>query len=417
MPAAAPARTFRCRFCDELLTCSLIDLGMSPLCEDFIRGSELSDPETFYPLEVMVCAGCGLAQVDQFTPRGGIFDDDYGYYSSISTTWMRHAKRYVDMVIARFRLDCDSTVVEVASNDGYLLRNFVDLGIPCYGIDPSANVAEAAGKVGVETLVEFFGADLADRLRAERGPADLLIGNNVLAHTPDLKGFLAGVSTLVAPGGQATFEFPHLMRLMDGVQFDTIYHEHFSYFSLYTVSRLFESVGMRVVDVEQLPTHGGSMRIFVEHVARGTAISERVGRLVEEEERFGLRDMATYASFPARVHDVKYGLLELLVELKRAGKRVVGYGAPGKGNTLLNYCGIKPDLLEYTCDRSAHKHGRRCPGSRIPIHPPSKIDEDRPDVILILPWNLTAEITAQLAHTREWGARFAVPLPVARLLD
>jgi len=408
---------FCCRFCDAVLTESMVDLGLSPLCEDFIRPEELRAPERYFPLEVFVCTRCWLAQVEQYSDNKDIFDEDYGYFSSYSDTWMQHVREYVDMATERFSLGADSFVVEVASNDGYLLRNFVERGVPCLGIDPAENVASAARRVGVETKVAFFTEELSRELVSAGPKADLLIGNNVLAHTPFLKDFVAGVALLVADDGRATFEFPHLQRLMEGVQFDTIYHEHFSYFSLYTVREIFRSVGMVVVDVEQMRTHGGSLRVFIEHAGAGTSPSAAVARVLDEEASAGLRSVERYRAFGAQAAHVKNELLKLLIELRQDGKSVAGYGAPGKGNTLLNYCGIKPDLLAYTCDRSVHKHGRFTPGSRIPIFPPERIDELRPDYILILPWNLRDEIMTQLDHVRAWGAKFIVPVPVATVLD
>jgi len=408
---------FHCRFCDTELTESMVDLGLSPLCEDFIRPEELRAPERFYPLEVFVCTTCWLAQVEEYSTNEEIFDEDYGYFSSYSDTWLVHSRSYAEMAMKRFALDAGSFVVEIASNDGYLLRNFVDRGVPCLGIDPAANVAAAAERVGVETRVDFFTESLARKMSAGGRKADLLIANNVLAHTPYLKDFVAAVSVLVAPEGRATFEFPHLLRLLEEVQFDTIYHEHFSYFSLYTVGEIFRSVGMDVVDVEELGTHGGSLRVFVEHAARGTEPTAEVARVLEEEASAGLRTVGPYRQFGQRAAHVKHQLVKLLIELHQDGKTVAGYGAPGKGNTMLNYCGIKSDLLPYTCDRSEHKHGRYTPGSRIPIYPPERIDELRPDYILILPWNLQSEIIAQLAHAREWGAKFIVPVPMATIID
>ena len=417
MPYLIDGEAFRCRHCDHVLEHSMIDLGMSPLCEDFLRAEELNAMERFYPLHVFVCDRCWLVQAADFSSNEEIFDEDYGYFSSYSTSWLAHARRYVDEMVERLSLDEESFVVEVASNDGYLLRNFVERGIPCLGVEPAAGVAAAARTLGIETRVTFFTTTLATELAAAGRRADLVIGNNVLAHTPYVNDFVKGVSVLLAPGGTATFEFPHVLRLLEEVQFDTIYHEHYSYYSLYTVRRMFESVGLRVVDVQELPTAGGSLRIFVEHAAAGTEPSAAVAALLEREERGGLRDIATYLDFGERAAQVKNELLKLLIELKEAGRTVGGYGAPGKGNTLLNYCGIKPDLLPWTCDRSEHKHGRYCPGSRIPIHPPSYIDRMKPDYVLILPWNLREEIVGQLAHVREWGGKFIVPIPTATVID
>lgn len=403
--------TMNCRFCGTGLTHSMVNLGLSPLCEDFIAQNELNRPEVFLPLEVLVCPDCWLVQAREFCSNTDIFDDDYGYYSSYSTSWLKHASKYVDMAVPRFNLDANSFVVEVASNDGYLLKNFVQKGIPCLGIDPAGNVAEAAKAVGVTTRVEFFTDELARGMRDNGEQADLIIGNNVLAHTPYVKDFIAAVATLLKPEGTATFEFPHLLHLIEQCQFDTIYHEHYSYYSLYTICRMFESVGLHVVDVQKLETAGGSLRVFLEHQAVGTKPTGAVADILSEESEAGLRNMKTYLEFGARAAEVKNELLTLLIQLKREGKRVIGYGAPGKGNTLLNYCGIKTDLLPSTCDKSLHKHGRYCPGSRIPIFPPEHIDEMKPDYVLILPWNLQREIMDQLAHVREWGCRFIVPIP------
>jgi len=407
---------FDCRACGTPLEHTMVNLGLSPLCEDFLRQEELNAPETFYPLEVFICHECWLAQAAEYSSNKDIFDDDYGYFSSYSTSWLRHAERYVEKVTERLGLNQQSFVVEIASNDGYLLKNFVQAGIPCLGVDPAANVVAAASRVGVDTRVDFFTEALAKELATER-QADLVLGNNVLAHTPYIKDFVAGVAALVKPGGTATFEFPHLQCLLEQVQFDTIYHEHFSYYSLYTVNRMFEQVGMRIVDVESLKTAGGSLRVFIEHIANGTEPSQAVADTLAGEQAAGLFDLDTYRAFGDKAANVKNELLSLLIRLKKEGKRVVGYGAPGKGNTMLNYCGIKTDLLEFTCDRSEHKHGRYCPGSRIPIFPPERIDEYKPDYVLILPWNLEREITAQLAHIREWGGKFIVPIPVATIID
>jgi len=413
----AEGRSTRCRFCNSVLSHSMVDLGLSPFCEDFISKDELKNAEIFRPLEAMVCEHCWLVQVRDVYSNSEIFNEDYGYFSSYSSSWLRHARRYVEMATQRFNLDINSFVVEVASNDGYLLRNFVERGIPCLGIDPAKNVAAAAEAVGVDTRVEFFTRALATSLSDTGQQADLIIGNNVLAHTPYVNDFIGAVSCLLKPSGCATFEFPHLLELIEHCQFDTIYHEHYSYYSLYTVCRLFESVGMQVVDVEKLETAGGSLRIFVEHQALNNAPSAAVASILEEELAAQLRNIATYQDFGDRAANLKNDLLSLLINLKKNGKKVIGYGAPGKGNTLLNYCGIKTDLLPATCDRSLHKHGRYCPGSRIPIYPPEFIDTEKPDYVLILPWNLEREITEQLAHIRRWGGKFIIPVPSPRIVD
>ena len=415
--ASSTTAAMSCRFCNSNLDDLMLNLGLSPLCEDFISFEELKQPESFLPLEVLVCQSCWLVQSRDYVSNESIFDHDYGYFSSYSTSWLAHAKRYVDMAVDRFKLDQNSYVVEIASNDGYLLRNFVERGIPCVGIDPAANVAKAALQVGVETRVTFFTEETALEMKQVGEQADLVIGNNVIAHTPYIKDFLAAVSTVLNPAGVATFEFPHLLNLINECQFDTIYHEHYSYYSLYTMCRMFESVGMHVVDVEKIGTAGGSLRVFVEHQSKGTVASPVVAELIKEELDAGLQDMQTYRKFGARVPELKNELLTLLIELKRDGKRVMGYGAPGKGNTLLNYCGIKTDLLSCTVDRSLHKHGRYCPGSRIPIYPTDHIHKVKPDYILILPWNLKDEILEQLSYVRQWGTKFIVPIPFPKILD
>ena len=406
-----------CRFCGNKVSHTMVDLGLSPLCEDFPEEDRLSQPETFIPLEVMVCTDCWLAQTRFTYSNTEIFDDDYGYFSSFSASWLKHASNYVDMAIDRFKLNKDSFVVEIASNDGYLLKNFVEHKIPCLGIDPAANVASAAMKLGVNTTVDFFTEKLATTMRSAGKQADLIIGNNVIAHTPYINDFIAGVSVLLKAEGTATFEFPHLQKLIAEGQFDTIYHEHYSYYSLYTMCRMFDSVDMQIVDVQKINSAGGSLRVFVEHKARGTAPAPVVEEILKEEEVAGLRNIQTYLDFGPRAAEIKWALLSLLIDIRREGKTVIGYGAPGKGNTLLNYCGIKTDLLPLTCDKSLHKHGRYCPGSRIPIFPAEHIDVVKPDYILILPWNLKTEIIGQLAHAREWGAKFILPVPHPVIVD
>jgi hypothetical protein len=343
---------------------------------------------------------------------------EYAYFSSYSSSWLAHASRYVDGVVQRFGLGRQSFVVELASNDGYLLKNFVQRAIPCLGVEPAANVAAAAIERGVPTRVEFFGVDLARRMRAEGLKADLVIGNNVLAQVPNLNDFVAGITQLLSERGVVTIEFPHLLRLMEERQYDTIYHEHFSYFSFLAVEKVFAAHGLRLFDVEELPTHGGSLRIYGCHSGNGNHPTDpRVDELRTREREAGLEQMETYSTFDEKVRESKRSLLAFLVEAKRQGRKVVGYGAPGKGNTLLNYCGIRTDFLDYTVDRNPYKHGRFTPGTHIPIHPPGKIDETRPDYILILPWNLREEIMAQLAHVGEWGARFVVPIPLTRVFN
>ena len=405
-----------CRFCGASLQLTFVDLGLSPLCESFVPAASLEAPEVFYPLHVRVCEQCFLVQLPAFVPPEEIFTE-YAYFSAYSTSWVDHARRYAESMNGRLGLDDESFVVEVASNDGYLLQHFVAAGIRSLGIDPAANVASAAEERGVPTLVEFFGRETAAAVVAEHGRADLVVANNVLAHVPDVNDFVAGIAALLAPAGTVTFEFPHLARLIAGVQYDTIYHEHFSYLSLETTRELLAAHGLAVTDVEELGTHGGSLRVYAMHAGGSEPVSEVVERLVADERRAGLREPETYRRFAETVAESKRALLELLVDLRRQGLRLCGYGAPGKGNTLLNYCGIRTDFLEFTVDRNPYKHGRYTPGTRIPIHPPEHIDRVRPDVIVVLPWNLIDEIALQLAHVSGWGARLLVPVPTARLLD
>jgi len=400
-----------CRFCSTPLRQTFLDLGASPLCESFLSESEMHGPEPYYPLHTYVCESCFLVQLEEFVPPEQIFRD-YAYFSSYSESWLDHSRRYVEDMIERLRLDDGSFVVELASNDGYLLQYFVERSIPCLGVEPAINVARDAINRGVPTLVDFFGSLLARRLADAGRAADLIVANNVLAQVPDLNDFVKGISILLAPGGTVTAEFPHLLRLMEGNQYDTIYHEHFSYFGLGTIERIFGRQGLRVFDVEELPTHGGSLRIHARHEAEeDRPVRASVEELREAEARAGLQDPERYADFRRQVANSKRELVRFLCEAAEANQSVVGYGAPGKGNTLLNYCGIKPDLLEYTVDRNPYKHGRYLPGSRIPVYPPDRIAETKPDFILILPWNLRDEIATQLEYTREWGARLVVPIP------
>ena len=404
-----------CRFCSAPLQLTMVDLGKSPLCESFLAADRVEEMEPFYPLHVRVCTACWLAQLPAFVAPDEIFTE-YAYFSAYSDSWVEHSRRYADMITDRLDLGPDSLVVELASNDGYLLQHFVPKGIPVLGIDPAANVAAAAEARGVPTLVEFFGIELAKRLAAEGTRADLVLGANVLAQVPDINDFVGGVALLLAPGGTTTFEFPHLARLLEGVQYDTIYHEHFSYFSLASISAIFAEHGLDVVDVEELPSHGGSLRVYGAHASEGREPSRAVEELLAREGEEGLREPARYAQFAEDVQESKRALLDLLIGLRRDGKHVVGYGAPGKGNTLLNYCGIRTDLLDYTVDRNPYKHGRFTPGTHIPIEPPERIAQTRPDAIVILPWNLAREIAEQLEYTSEWGAQLIVPIPIAHQL-
>jgi SAM-dependent methyltransferase len=367
--------------------------------------------EPFYPLRADVCEQCWLVQLERYVTPEAIFTE-YAYFSSFSDSWVRHARDYAEAMTDRLALGPDSKVVELASNDGYLLQHFVARGIPVLGIEPAANVAAAAAERGVPTLTRFFGEELAGGLAGDSGPADLIVANNVLAQVPDLNDFVAGIKRLLKPGGVVTAEFPHLVRLLEDNQFDTIYHEHFSYFSFGTTRRIFARHGLTLFDVEELATHGGSLRIYGRHAEEGDPASGgRAEELAAREAAAGLETPAPYAGFGERVVETKRKLLEFLIAVKRDGASIAGYGAPGKGNTLLNYCGIRTDFLDYTVDRNPYKHGRFTPGTHIPIHPPERLAETRPDYILILPWNLKDEIIEQLAYTREWGARFVVPIP------
>src|SRR3990170_2047722 len=367
--------------------------------------------EPFFPLKAFVCGSCFLVQLPVYETPENIFGE-YAYFSSYSESWLDHARNYTDMMLERFPMENGALVIEIASNDGYLLRYFRERGINVQGIEPARNVAVASQKAGIPTLVEFFGADLANRLVREGKKADLLIGNNVLAHVPGLNDFVAGMKTVLAPSGVITMEFPHVMRLIDENQFDTIYHEHFSYFSLITVEKAFSSHGLVLFDVEELPTHGGSLRIYARNAEDASKpVNARVTDLLAREQAYGLKDLDFYRSYGSRVKEKKREILEFLIRLKREGKTIAGYGAPAKGNTLLNYCGIRTDFIEYTVDRNPHKQGCFLPGSQIPVLPPEKVRETRPDYLLILPWNLKDEIMGQMGHIREWSGRFAVLIP------
>lgn len=413
----APIEGNRCRFCGAALRYTFVDLGMSPICNDILKPEQLNHMEPFYPLHVFVCDQCFLVQLLEYVSPQKIFSD-YSYFSSFSESWLRHARRYSEMVIERFGLDANSFVVELASNDGYLLRNFVAAGIPALGIEPAANVAEAAVQKGIPTLVRFFGRQTASELADEGKRADLIVGNNVLAHVPDVNDFVGGMKLLLKPSGVITMEFPHLMRLMEENQFDTIYHEHFSYYSFVVAERIFAAHGLTLFDVQELPTHGGSLRIFARHAEdRSKPTSDAVNALRAREIAAGFTDVAHYFTFGERVKETKRKLLEFLIGAKRAGKRVVGYGAPGKGNTLLNYCGIRTDFVDFTVDRSPYKQGHFLPGTHIPILHPDAIRETKPDYVLILPWNLRDEIREQMAYVREWGGKFVVPIPEVQVLD
>jgi len=404
-----------CRFCGAVLIHTVVDLGTTPLCESYIPADKLHEQEPVYPLRVFVCDRCFLVQLPAHVGGEEIFTE-YAYFSSYSDSWLAHAERYAAAMIERLGLDGTSQVVEVASNDGYLLQYFLQRGIPAMGIEPAANVARVAAAKDIPTLVEFFGRDSAARLVARGIRADLLVGNNVLAQVPDVNDFVAGLALVLRPGGVLTLECPHLMRLVEENQFDTIYHEHYSYFSLLSATAILSAHGLTVFDVEELPTHGGSLRIHACHAADAAhPATERVAAMRVLEESAGLDRLAYYASFEGRVRETKRRLLEFLESARNSGKRVAGYGAPGKGNTLLNYCGIGADLLEYTVDRNPYKQGKFLPGSRIPIFSPERIDETRPDYLLILPWNLREEIMSQMGRIRAWGGQFVVPIPSLRI--
>jgi 2-polyprenyl-3-methyl-5-hydroxy-6-metoxy-1,4-benzoquinol methylase len=406
-----------CRFCETPLRHTFVDLGMSPLCESFLTADQLNRMEPFYPLHAKVCHKCFLVQLEQYVSAEHIFTE-YAYFSSYSESWLKHASDYVDMISERLTLGARSLAVELASNDGYLLQYFVRKGIPVLGVEPAVNVAKVAEQKGVSTLVEFFGSQTAQAMVADGRAADLVIGNNVLAQVPDINDFVDGIRILLKPDGIATLEFPHLERLMQENQYDTIYHEHFSYFSLITAEKIFAAHRLVLFDVDEIPTHGGSIRIYLRHLEDASkAVTQRVVNLRERELAAGFHRMETYSVFAERVMESKRAFLELLIRLRREGKRMAGYGAPGKGNTLLNYCGIRTDFLEFTVDRNPYKHGRFLPGTHIPIHSVEQIIERRPDYILILPWNLKDEIVKQLAYAREWGAKFIVPIPLVRVLD
>jgi len=404
----------QCRFCGTRLRRTFTDLGMSPLCESFLRADQLNQMEPFYPLHVYVCEECWLVQLEAYVDPAHIFTE-YAYFSSYSDSWLQHAHSYTDIMIERFGLNQQSKVIEIASNDGYLLQYFVAHSIPVLGVEPAANVAKVAIRKGIPTKVLFFGRETAQALAAEGHQADLMVGNNVLAQVPDLNDFVSGMKILLKPHGVITIEFPHLLRLIEGNQFDTIYHEHFSYFSFITAERIFAAHGMTLFDVEELPTHGGSLRIYAHHTEDSShAISPRVAALRQVEVEAGFTSAAAYRSFEQQVQETKRKLLEFLITARRQGKTIAGYGAPGKGNTLLNYCGIRTDFLDYTDDRNPYKHGKFLPGTHIPIKHPDAIAESKPDYLLILPWNLKDEIIHQMSFIRDLGVQFVVPIPEIR---
>jgi C-methyltransferase C-terminal domain/Putative zinc binding domain/Methyltransferase domain len=404
-----------CRLCGAPLTKTFVDLGMSPLCESYVAEDALDQPEIFYPLHVRQCSSCLLVQLPAYVSGEDIFTD-YAYFSSYSDSWVAHAKRFSDSMIEKLGLTVDGLVTEVASNDGYLLQHFMARGIPVLGVEPAKNVAEAAEALGIPTVVQFLGAATGTAIADTHGRADLVVANNVFPHVPDIRDFAAGLRALVKDTGVVSLEFPHLLRLMQRRQFDTIYHEHYSYLSLLTASRALATAGLRVDDVEELDTHGGSLRVSARSVAYPGEPSARVKVLLDEEESVGLHTLAGHTGFANEVLQIKSDLLEFLIGAAREGRSVAGYGAPGKGNTLLNHCGIREDLVEYTVDRSPVKQGKFLPGTHIPIHAPDRLAETRPDYILVLPWNLKDEISQQLAYTREWGARLVFPIPELEII-
>ena len=407
--------TIKCRFCETPLKHSFADLGVSPLANSYLKPEDLNKMEPFYPLHVYVCETCYLVQLPEFQTPEQIFSD-YAYYSSYSETWLKHAKAYVESMTEQFGFDSGSQVVEIASNDGYLLQYFKEKGVPVLGVEPAKNVAKVAESAGIPTIAKFFGFQTANELVDEGKEADLLLGNNVLAHVPDLNDFVSGMKTILKPQGIITMEFPHLMRLMEENQFDTIYHEHFSYFSFIAAKRVFAAHDLDIFDVEELPTHGGSLRIYACHVEdESKSINQRVNNLVHREEAIGFNTLEHYLWFSKKVKETKRNILDFMIKAKRQGKSIVGYGAPAKGNTLLNYCGIRTDFIDYTVDRSPHKQGHFLPGTHIPIYNPDRINETKLDYLVILPWNLKDEIMEQMVRIRDWGGQFVTLIPEVRI--
>lgn len=406
----------KCRHCGTVLEHDFIDLGFSPPSNAYLRAEDLDRPEVHYPLRVKVCDQCWLVQTDDYACADELFSAEYAYFSATSSSWLEHAARYAQMITDRLKLGPDSFVIEVASNDGYLLRNFVAAGIPCLGVEPTESTASAAEGLGVPVLKEFFGEALGLRLADDGRRADLIAGNNVYAHVPDINDFTHGLRAALKPHGTITLEFPHLMPLIEHTQFDTIYHEHFSYLSLTAVTGVFRSCGLRIYDVEQLPTHGGSLRVYGCHDGAQIETTDRVSSLLQQESRFGLTDLATYTRFQTCADRVKDNFLEFLIEEKRAGRRVAAYGAAAKGNTLMNYAGVRPDLMPFVCDAAPSKQGRYMPGSHIPIRSPQALRDSTPDTVVILPWNIATEVRDQLADVAQKGTRFVTAVPELRFL-
>lgn len=406
-----------CRFCKNELNDVFIDLFNSPASNSFLTKEELNEPETFYPLKVYTCAHCFLVQVDEYKKSDAIFDSNYVYFSSYSTSWLAHAKKYTEQMIERFKFNETSLVVEIASNDGYLLQYFKERNVPVLGIEPTANTAKVSTEKGIENVVDFFGVRLATKLAGENRKADLLLGNNVLAHVPDILDFVGGMKIILNDTGVITMEFPHLMQLVDNNQFDTIYHEHFSYLSFYTVKQIFESKGLEMFDVEEIPTHGGSLRIYAKHKEDSTKpVSENVTALLKKETDKGLATLAYYDNFQQKALEVKLDLTDFLIQQKRAGKKVAAYGAAAKGNTMLNYCGIKSDMVDFVVDANPHKQDKFLPASHIPVVNEQFLKDAKPDYVIILPWNLKDEISTQLNYIREWGGQFVTAIPSLLIL-
>ena len=400
-----------CRNCGAELSRTLLDLGFAPPSNAYLTAADLTAPERYYPLKLLVCSRCWLVQTEDYAQASELFNAEYAYFSSTSKSWLLHAEQYTAAMMARLELGRDSLVIEVASNDGYLLRNFVTAGVPCLGIEPTASTAAAAEAQGIPVIREFFSESLGRSLAQQGRQADLIAGNNVYAHVPDINDFTHGLKAALKPGGTITLEFPHLLRMIEHSQFDTVYHEHFSYLSLYTVVGIFAKAGLKVYDVEELLTHGGSLRVYGCHATDARSSAPAVTDLVALEERGGLTRLSTYESFQSRAEQIKDDLLTFLIQTKRAGKTIAAYGAAAKGNTLLNYAGVKPDLLPYVCDAAAAKQGKFLPGSHIPIHAPTALADDEPDFVLILPWNLKTEVMEQLAFIRNWGGQFVCAVP------
>ncbi|RZD15997.1 MAG: methyltransferase domain-containing protein [Candidatus Acididesulfobacter guangdongensis] len=408
--------TIKCRFCGNNLKNEFIDLVNSPPSNSFLSEEQLNEPEIFYPLKLFVCDKCFLVQIDEYKKSDEIFNSDYAYFSSFSQSWLEHSKKYVEMIVKRLGLNESSLVAEIASNDGYLLQYFKQMGIQCYGIEPTINTSLVSKQKGIDVVEKFFDASLATHLAAEGKRVDLLLGNNVLAHVPNINDFVIGLKKLIKDNGTITMEFPHILNLIEQNQFDTIYHEHFSYFSFYTVNKIFKKHGLNIFDVEELSTHGGSLRIYATHEEFNILASDSVKLLLKKEEKFGITNITTYSSFSEKVEKVKNNLLEFLISAKKEGKMVVGYGAAAKGNTLLNYCGIKKDLISFVVDKSPYKQGKFLPASHIPVLNEGFLKKEKPDYILIIPWNIKSEIIKQLSYIRRWGGKFVLAIPYLEIL-